>query len=90
MFKWIRTLWRAGSGQGKVHQLSGVARPPVKAGGKLDVRRFQHRFTCGCPWPEGVLAPEECPNHPGSERVYEIERTEEMTNVQFLGFPDDA
>jgi len=44
--------------------------------------RFQGKFQCGCPWPKDVLAPEECPDHAGAQRVYELEQTLEMTNVE--------
>lgn len=86
LFKWIR---RVISSAGRTHEMSSIARPPVKAEGRMAVRRFQGRFECGCTWPVDELRPDECPRHPGSEPVYLTIREEQMTNVQVLAFPDD-
>jgi hypothetical protein len=55
---------------------------PQKAEGTVMVRRFQNRFECGCEWPQDVLAPEECPDHPGHKRVYVTEMVFKMENVE--------
>jgi len=67
---------------GKSLKRSAITSTPQKPTGVARVMRFQGEFQCGCPWPRDVLAPEECPNHAGAQRVYELEQTLEMTNVE--------
>jgi hypothetical protein len=85
MFSFLRRLF---SGGNYTHHRHGHVRSVQQPTGKALVRRFQGKFTCGCPWPRDELAPEFCPNHPGATRVYKNETVLEMKNVEILEVAD--